>query len=66
MPSRTPSPPPQSALGHPATVVRTLAREVWHEGQLRRPGEVVALRSEAVAVLEPEGVFTPLPSPQED
>lgn len=62
MPPRAPSPPPPSAPERPGTVVRTLRRELWHEGVLRRPGEVVELCDVVAAVLEPEGVFTPLPS----
>ena len=57
-----PAAPREAALPTPApdTVLRTLARPLHHEGALRRPGEVVALTADVIAVLEPEGQFEPL------
>ena len=43
----------------PKAVTRILARELIHEGALRRPGEAVTLTPDVIAVLEPEGQFEP-------
>lgn len=47
------------------TVTRVLARPVFHEGVLRRPGETVTLPRDVAAVLEPEGQFEPAPAGKE-
>ena len=49
----------------PRTVTRVLARELIHEGALRRPGETVTLSRDDAAVLEPEGYFEPARAGQE-
>ena len=55
-----PAPATEAPSREPETVLRTLARTVEHEGTLRRPGEIVALSPDVIAVLEPEGYFVPL------
>lgn len=64
--NQAPGPAAQNeAPAAPPTVLRTLARQLIHEGVLRRPGEVVALTAAEIAVLEPEGQFEPLTPAQE-